>query len=458
MENKEIKNISDFFSIDQTETTPEDKWNSIFRDWVSKIEEKRKILNLFELKLWFEATEELLNSPYLKNLVFRDQEQGNRHYGFYLESFSEIISKIIKLLKELDFKKDDYILNFEEFIVEKILEKHPIKSFTFLKRTSAPESWFNNLRIYLQKLKNLSKSMAKFDTVNSRAFNSLTKLYHFELSRNPILISLLSGKFIPKLDKIYQADITKVILSLEEKNVKKSVGVFFILAFRILKISNYIEIYLYAPGANVVTIPLILAMKKYIEQLIDVHHNILRTVLEDYLNQKLRNRFEKIIKGFTYEYKKIFEGELVHYFEPEITPAKQKKIIRNTYNISSFAIKEMIENVARVFNPELKGKKLFEDQVSRKEKSEDVKNQLLKISRKIDQYFSREKHITPQELFFDLNLFIETDLNYLLYKDWNEFLKQYNSLLQKNFTTEFEVNLRSFKKFLTHLVKQFKVE
>jgi len=458
MENKEIKNISEFFSIDHKDITPEDKWNSIFREWISKIEEKRKILNLFELKLWFEAIEELLNSPYLKQMAFNSQDQANRHYGFYLDSFSEIISKIIKLLKELDFKKDDYILNFEEFIVEKILEKHPIKSFTFLRRTVTPESWFNNLRIYLQKLKNLAKNMAKFDTINSRAFNSLTKLYHFELSKNPILISLLSGKFIPKLDKIYQADITNVILSLEEKTVKKSVGIFFILSFRILKISNYIEIYLYEPGANAVTIPLILVMKKYIEQLIDLHHNILRSVLKEYLNQKLRDRFEKIIKGFTYEYKKIYEGELVNYFKPELTPAKQKKIIRNVYTISSYAIKELIEGVAILFNPDLSGKKLFENLVSRQEKSQDVKNQLIKITKKIDFYLSRERKISPQELFFDLNLFIETDLNYLLYKDWNEFLKHYNGLLQKNFTTEFDINLRSFKKFLIQLIKQLKTD
>ena len=49
---------------------------------------------------------------------------------------------------------------------------------------------------------------------------------------------------------------------------------------------------------------------------------------------------------------------------------------------------------------------------------------------------------------------METDLNYLLYKDWNEFLSYYDNLNRTNFSAEFEPTLRAFHSFLTRVLKE----
>jgi hypothetical protein len=130
MENRDIKNITDFFSKESPELTPEQKWDLVFEGWIDKIDEKKLMSNLFELKLWFEAMEELFSSTYLENLLFKYQTPDTaRDYEFYLNQFSQVTSRIITLLKDLDFEKDRYLLNFEEFIVEKILEVYTPKVF-----------------------------------------------------------------------------------------------------------------------------------------------------------------------------------------------------------------------------------------------------------------------------------------------------------------------------------------
>ena len=108
MEKQEIKNISDFFSKDSTELTPEDKWSAIFHDWINKIDQKQKLLNLFETKLWFESIEDFFSSAYLEKIIFKFQDSNLRNYDFYLTTYAKILSKIITQLKELDFKKDNY--------------------------------------------------------------------------------------------------------------------------------------------------------------------------------------------------------------------------------------------------------------------------------------------------------------------------------------------------------------
>jgi hypothetical protein len=73
---------------------------------------------------------------------------------------------------------------------------------------------------------------------------------------------------------------------------------------------------------------------------------------------------------------------------------------------------------------------------------------------KINDLFLNKAKITSADIIFDLNLFIETDLNFLLYKDWNEFLKYYHNLQFAESSTEFSANLRSFHVFLTQLLKE----
>jgi hypothetical protein len=71
MENKEIKDVSEFFSKEHPELTPQQKWDRIFEGWINKIDEKKLMPSLFELKTWFEAMEEFFSSTYLENMVFK---------------------------------------------------------------------------------------------------------------------------------------------------------------------------------------------------------------------------------------------------------------------------------------------------------------------------------------------------------------------------------------------------
>ena len=99
MENKDIKNISDFFSKESPELTPEQKWDLVFDGWIDKIDEKKLMFSLFELKLWFEALEEFFSSSYLEDLIFKYETSNTRNYEYYLYIFSQVSGKIITHLK-----------------------------------------------------------------------------------------------------------------------------------------------------------------------------------------------------------------------------------------------------------------------------------------------------------------------------------------------------------------------
>jgi hypothetical protein len=457
MEKKELENIGEFFSKDSNTDAlpPEKKWEDIFTSWIDKIDQEKMMLDLFELKLWLESIEEFNSSPYLEDLIFKFHAPTDRNYEFYVFSLYQVMARITTLLKELDFKKDKYFLNFEEFIVDKILEGDMGKAFPNLKELYSPESWFYSFRIFLQSFRTLLGEILRIDLVSQRGYLSIKKLYHRELLNNPILISLLKKQFIPRMDKIYQPDISEIISTSKEKTTRKNLGIFFILSFRILKINNFIELNLNKNKYLDMTIPLILLLKKNMDALIVFNDSSLWQSLQaDPEVKKELAAVEAIFKNLKMEFKKICEGELPLYFDANTNKIKKRKMIQNIVIISEVAIQELIESVARLFRPEISGSNIFENYVSRKQKSIEVKKRLINLHTKINDYFSNKGSIAPSEIFFDINLFMETDLNYLLYKDWNEFLSFYDNLSRTNFSIEFEPTMRAFHAFLTRVLKE----
>jgi len=357
------------------------------------------------------------------------------------------------LLKEVDFKKDKFLLNFEEFIVEGILEVYSSKSFPTFSETYSPESWFSSLRIFLQNLRHLSSELVKGDVVTQRTFSSLKKLYHKELTHNPIIMTLIKKRFIPKMDKVYQPDISRIISEIKEKELRRQIGLFFLFAFRIMKINNFIESNLNRSRHIHHIIPLILALKRGQENLFAFHDNLLKENIQLHLEKKQSSTLTTMLDDFKQEYQKIFEGELPNFFDHTKDKSDRRKILKNIIIISDMAIKDLIETTARVFDPNISGGTIFENYISRKEKAKAVKTRLSRLHSKINDYFSKREHIPPSDILFDLNVFIETDLNHLQYKDWNEFLYFYNHLTATNFSNEFDVTLKSFHSFITSLLK-----
>ncbi len=452
---KEIENISEYFANRGQDLTPEKKWDQVFVSWINTIDQKKLILNLFELKLWFESLEEFFSSHYLEKLIFKYETTGSRNYEYYVTIFSQLISRIINHLKELDFKKDKHLLNFEEFIVENILESYTTKSFPYIKDIYSTESWFYTLRIFLQNLRGICIELTRHNIVSHKTLSSIKKLYHKELMNNSILISLLKKRFIPKMDKIYQQDISDIISSIKDKNLKRQIGIFFIFSFRIMKINNFIELTLNKGRQIDIAIPLILSLKKKIEDLFSFYETVLKKGFETTFEEKQElQQMIKAFESFKLEYKKIFDGELPNYFANTDEKINKRKLLKNIVIISDFAIQEFIESILKLFKPEISGSNIFENYISRKEKSLEVKKKLTKLHQKINDFFSAKGNITAPDIFFDINLFIETDLNYLLYKDWNEFLNYYNNLIRTEFSSEFKINLRSFHSFITRVLKE----
>lgn len=456
MENKDIKNISEFFSNENPDLSPEQKWDLVFDGWIDKIDEKKLMFNLFELKLWFESLEVLFSSSYLEEHLFKYEKTSNtRDYGFYLHMFSQVSSKIINLLKDLDFEKDRYLLNFEEFIVEKILESYTPKAFPYLKDIYSPESWFYNLRIFLQSLKHIATELTKSEMVSQKTYASVRKLYRKELMGNSLIISLMKGNFIPKMDKIYQQDISSIINDIEDKKLKKHIGIFFIFSFRIMKLNNFIELNLNKARHVSLTVPLILLLKRKLESIFSFYDSLLKNSLcEVFKKDKEKTNIENIFDSLELEYKKIYEGEFPNYFDEKNEKINRRKLLKNIIIISDFAIKELIESVAQLFKPEISGSSIFENYTSRSEKASEVKKKLVNLHTKINDFFSQKDKTTPADIFFDINQFIETDLNYLLFKDWNEFLSFYNKLVRTDLSPDFKLNLKAFHSFITKVLKE----
>lgn len=455
MENNEIKNITEFFTKEDPNLTPEQKWERIFDAWIDKIDQKKLTTELIEMKFWFEGLDEFFASTYLEDLIFKFQTTDSRNYQLYILTFSQAASKIINHLKNLDFEKDKFFLNFEEFIVEKFLENYSPKSFPYLKDVYSPESWFYSLRIFLQNLKTIASDLVNIDNVSLRTYSAIKRLYRKELMDNSIVISLLKGIFIPKMDKIYQHDICDIILKITDRKMRKDIGIFFILAFRILKIGTFIDANLNKSRNISIIIPLVMALKKNFDNLFSFYDNSLKnSVKEFFKTDKEPQTLDEAFNSLRFEYKKIFSGELPFYFEATNEKVNKRKLLKNISIIADFATQHIIESAAQMYNPAITGRNIFGEFISRDDMGTEVKRKLETLYAKINRYLSKKGDITSSDIFYDINLFMEKDLNYLLYKDWSEFLQFYNDLVNSDFTPDFKNNLRAFQSFIARILQE----
>ncbi len=461
MEKKRLDNIADFFpgKVSGAFVSPEMKWDEIFNNWIMRVNQENLMPTLFELKLWFESNEVLLSSSYLENMVFHYKAEEARNYQPYLTIFSLVLGRISLLLKELDLKKDKYFLNFEEYIVDRILDEYALTSFSNLRALCASESWFSGFQVYAANMKVICNDLLKQETLSKKAFTALKKLYHRELVGNPIIISLLNKQFIPEMDKIYQAHISQIIASTADKNLKKSLGIFFVLAFKILKINNFIEYHLSKSKYFDLTLPLVLVLKKHLESL----QNFMAGPLPEAIREHDAEKSDPapVLSGaetLQLELQKIFHGELLAYFKEETSKIRRRKIIRNVIIMTELCIQEVIETVVRIFMPDITGATIFEKYISRKEREQAVKEKLLLLHRRIEDYFKQEKSASPAEVFLEINQFVDSDLNFMLYKDWNEFMNFYHSLNRCGFSSDFPPHLRLFFHFLNRLLKDMGIE
>lgn len=455
-ENKDIKNIGVFFSEKDAHLTQAQKWEQIFEAWLDKIDQKRLMFELFELKLWFEGMEEFFSSAYFENLSFKYQTGDLRNYYIHVVTFSQVVGKILSHLKNLDFEKDKLFQNFEDFILEKVLENYSTKTFPYLKDVYSPESWFYELRIFMQNLRNIILELISLDTISLKAYSSLKRLYRKELMNNSIMISLLKGNFIPKMDKIYQQDICDIITSIKDKKLKRDIGIFFILAFRVLKINGLIDSNLSKAKNVQIIIPLILALKKNFDYIFSFYDVLLKSSLEGVLKGEKFADVDRAFVVYRFRYQNIYADEFPYYFEADSEKVNKRKLLKNTAVFSTMATQQLIESIARVFNPKIAGEQLFSDFIPQEQMVMELKKKLESLYTRINEYFSSRAELSSTDVLFEVNLFMETDLNYLIYKDWNDFLKLHQTLIKSDFKPEFKTNLKAFQGFIAKILNEIK--
>jgi hypothetical protein len=227
-----------------------------------------------------------------------------------------------------------------------------------------------------------------------------------------------------------------------------------VFSYRILRINNFIELNLKKVKNMDVTIPLVLVLKRNLEHLFSYYEQHLEPSMQKEVKDKDQlKKVRKVYDELNLEYQKIYEGELPNFFIDSDEKQNKRKIVKNIILISDLAIQELIETIAQLFKPEISGSSIFERYISRKEQSMELKKRLTKLNQKINDYFNKKGNVKQEDVLFDLNLFIENNVNYLSFKEWNKFLRYYDNLIKINFTSEFDLNLKSFNSFVASLLK-----
>lgn len=451
MDHKDLQDIHAFFPDNPQQPSPEATWDSIFGGWIRTLEEEQRLLSLFEMKLWFEGLEYFL-SPQMETLFFQDQPQSLRDYAFHTATLQQVMGRLISRLKELDFKKDRYLMNFEEFIVDRILESATNRPFPLVPNSHSPESWFYSLRLFLRNLRTLATEVQKNGRISYRTFLAVKKIYHKEVLSNPFILTLLKKPLIPRLDKIYHSAINSLIHQIDNRDLKRPAALFYVSSFRTLKICNYLDAYTLKNKPHELLLPLALTLLGQLESTLGSFSRSLKPAfLAHRPDEDLGRRLDKLQNQLEDDYKKMRLGDIPLTLGDPGDRMGKRKIFRNIVILTETTLQHAITELSHILDPSVDVEKLFENRRSRCGSAQTVRRRIQKLIESMREQLEHPKSLSRSDVLYELSHFMETDLHLLYYKDWTQFADYVMALQKAQLSDEFMATLRSFLVFMNQL-------
>jgi hypothetical protein len=135
---------------------------------------------------------------------------------------------------------------------------------------------------------------------------------------------------------------------------------------------------------------------------------------------RLHEIYDSFVYSLPFEMKKVISTELV-----DISVARQPDIVRarveNSHGILKDCFQQSLVQFAQVFDPLVQGRDIFEDFTAKFEQSVELREQLARLVHVVREFQTHRDENSAGEMKEAISRFYDTDMKYLMYRDWSGF-------------------------------------
>ena len=323
--------------------------------------------------------------------------------------------------------------------------------FERLLRDARPEAGLLVLRGTLEDVRLLVAEAMRAQKTPLQIFESVGRIFSRELRRNPPLAALLDKKFKPIFDRVASAEIAGLIRAVEDSNERTPVARVFLELFRMLKYLDFAD----PDGLQddrlktaACVFSLVIAEARllisYIEKkaLVALPHG-----------SAVRDSCDSIAYCMPIDINKVVRVELA-----DLSSAGSSENVRarieNAHGILKDCFQQSVVQLAAALDPGLTGVGVFNDFVTKKERSLGLKRALETLLRTARDFYARGDEVTAGALREGTAKFYDRQLRHLMYRDWSAFEQFFDEILKCNSLPALKPITHRYETFLQTLLRE----
>ena len=341
--------------------------------WFFDLPVERKEEKLFELEVMLKGLDRFFN---LQNQPISDRESiVARDFKNELRILRDAVFRVVVLCRTLLPAADARALPFKNYVESRLLNDYQRAQIIERSlRQNTPEESLYVLSHSFINFQELLNRLLDLDHHSYSLFYHIEQLLGREITGNRYFNPFRAAGFAPHYDVIRSARLTRLIRQLHPAEVKRQFSMLFLLLYKLLKYLHFVETERLDPDRlknSLLIFALINSESQYLVDLLerDLPNHLRRL---PHLPPEKLNALCDLADSSAYqlglEIKKIFELELrdaaaladLNHLRTGVTRSK---------GLLTTIFQQTIVAVAQVFEPELAGRDLFPDFVSRLEQS-----------------------------------------------------------------------------------------
>jgi len=181
-----------------------------------------------------------------------------------------------------------------------------------------------------------------------------------------------------------------------------------------------------------------------------IERRVLRNVNAE---SRLHEIYDSLVYSLPFEMKKVISTELV-----DISVARQPDIVRarveNSHGILKDCFQQSLVQLAQVFDPLVQGRDIFEDFTAKFEQSVELREQLARLVHVVREFQAKRDDAAAADMKEAISRFYDTDMKYLMYRDWSGFELFYIEILKCGHLAGLQQIGHRFETFLVTLFRE----
>ncbi len=378
---------------------------------------KKKNPEVFsELHTFLKALDRFFN---IENLPISKDDLTKRNFFHELIAVREVILRVIGLIELVIPETKRNIYWFQKFAQTKLLsDKKRDALRDELYKQDTPEKSLLLLYDSFINFKGLVSDIVKTEYITFLSFSNIGQLIGKEIKEN-IFFNPFKKEIDPEIDAIHNREVSKVVKSIIDREIKKHISLLLLHLFRFLRYLKSVDNCQRFGSLNAAAVILILIRSE-----IEVFRGLLERILDTIKDRELSMLISALVYQFTIESKRVYNQELKEFFRNR-SVSHLKVSIENSHGILKNLTEQCIIQIIQFFNPSLNGEDIFESFVTKFEQSLKLRDDVI-ILQKFLRLFEDSKTVQEKQKVSDaminyMHYFQSFTFRLLRYSDYEEF-------------------------------------